>query len=126
MSLIEALQEIEAGNRIEYRRKGTQDNWIDGTTCNWRYPHDNETWEFRRKAQKKLRPWSPEEVPVGALYKWHGHVSVILAVTNNSILRFVTKDGTIGGNYLYLGCLDKESLHSLDNGKTWLPCGVEE
>jgi hypothetical protein len=79
----------------------------------------------RIKPEPKLRPWKPEEVPVGALYKWNGHVSVILAVCDNA-LKFVDHEGDINGNFLDRGCISKKSEHSLDGGKTWLPCGVLE
>ena len=69
---------------------------------------------------KKYRPWTPEEVPVGVLIraiglKWRG---LILGVNaQGQIEHFV------GRTDLGYACGNHE--HSLDNGKTWLPCGVE-
>jgi len=93
-------------------------------------PHwDWQNIDYRIKPEPKLRPWNPEEVPVGALMK--------------------TKSGN-GGRYMIVGLWDfrmknliqlgppsAESgmsaetamnnwLYSTDQGKTWLPCGVTE
>lgn len=76
--------------------------------------------------EPKLRPWKAEDVPVGAIlrniggrdpYKW-----MIVAVCSDGIT-------TCGGNEvltrdakLFL----EKCEHSIDGGKTWLPCGVLE
>ncbi len=76
--------------------------------------------------EPKLRPWKAEEVPVGAIlrnvgardpYKW-----MIVAVCSDGIT-------TCGGNEVltrdakfFLGKCE----HSIDGGRTWLPCGVLE
>lgn len=76
--------------------------------------------------ETKLRPWKANEVPVGAIlrniggrdpYKW-----MIVAVCSDGIT-------TCGGNEvltrdakLFL----EKCEHSIDGGKTWLPCGVLE
>lgn len=72
---------------------------------------------------KKFRPWTPEEVPVGVKMRekecvgWftptcagQGEIETLI---NGSVERVSLKD------------LFKNHEHSLDNGKTWLPCGVE-
>ena len=69
---------------------------------------------------KKYRPWAPEEVPVGALIravgsKWRG---LILGVTAPGRIEHFA-----GRTDLCYACENHE--HSIDNGKTWLPCGVE-
>lgn len=79
---------------------------------------------LRRQPQPKLRAWKPEEVPVGALvrmnwtdkeYRW------VLATFKN---------GKAFGGF-YDDGIDPFALlsnfeHSIDGGKTWLPCGVVE
>ena len=74
---------------------------------------------------KKWRPWTPEEVPVGAIvrtaradqpFRW-----LIVAVCSDGIT-------TCGGKSVVTQSCDlimQTCEHSLDGGKTWLPCGVE-
>jgi hypothetical protein len=74
---------------------------------------------------KRYRPWTPEEVPVGALVRTKGAGRpsrwMIVAVCSKGIT-------TCGGDK----CVSHNEAwfletteHSIDNGKTWLPCGVE-
>ncbi len=109
--------------------------------------HDHENIKFdsspdkyRIKPTPRLRPWKPEEVPVGKLIR-----SKTMAPT--LILCAKTEYGNIkcpalfffGGFYawqnepslshMFLGDLvtsNSKHEHSLDHGKTWLPCGVME
>lgn len=69
---------------------------------------------------KKWRPWKPEEVPVGALIRAIGlrWRSLIWAATATGQIECMT--GVLEPEYALLN-----HEHSLDNGKTWLPCGVE-
>jgi hypothetical protein len=70
---------------------------------------------------KRYRPWTPEEVPVGALTKPNhgGDVLMIIGRFSNGAL-------LAGDRAVYpFGDLLKLRQHSLDNGKTWLPCGAE-
>ena len=89
---------------------------------------------------KKLRPWKPEEVPVGAKLR---------LATNNpertfEILGCIESFGRIKEPAIILDVIDgvyyprgyvfnadavsslSKYEHSTDGGKTWLPCGVEE
>lgn len=73
---------------------------------------------------KKFRPWMPEEVPVGARFRFNNTGShqwiingwnvVAIHVSNQS------RHSITMGDALEEGC-----EHSIDGGKTWLPCGVE-
>lgn len=74
---------------------------------------------------KKFRPWTPEEVPVGAIvrtartgqpFRW-----MIVAVCYDGIATCGGKTCVTQSHELIMGTCE----HSLDNGKTWLPCGVE-
>lgn len=80
-------------------------------------------FQYRIKPKLQYRPWKPEEVPVGALYKWHDVISVILA-TGNGRLYFINYSGEITSNFLDAGVMAESSKYSTDNGKTWQPCGV--
>ena len=93
----------------------------------------NEPLPHRPKPkEKKLRPWKPEEVPVGALVRRIG-----INDTRALILGLDEVDGRLDAGILWPGrngiqirdsfeaCL-LINEHSTDGGKTWKPCGVEE
>lgn len=88
---------------------------------------------YRIRPKKVLRQWKPEEVPVGAQVRRDCHSSgdEYRSYVIDSIVP--TRDGF----RVYLGspCAQSVTLASLlkndwkvslDFGKTWLPCGVEE
>jgi hypothetical protein len=70
--------------------------------------------EYRIKPTPVLRPWTADEVPLGAQVRsksYHpDHRSMIIQSGNS-----MTREG-------WLTCYE----HSIDCGKTWLPCGVME
>jgi hypothetical protein len=70
--------------------------------------------QYRIKPTAKLRPWTADEVPLGAQVRsksYHpDHRSMIIQSGNS-----MTREG-------WLTCYE----HSTDSGKTWLPCGVME
>jgi hypothetical protein len=73
---------------------------------------------LRIKPTPKLRPWKPEEVPVGAvvLHKETGS-RMLIEGTHNEVAFMRT------GSYS-LQALLNDWLYSIDFGKTWHPCGV--
>lgn len=75
---------------------------------------------------KKWRPWTPEEVPVGALVRFgNGKTgSHCWMITGWNAVSFHTSNSAYGP-VLFEEAECKGCQHSLDNGKTWLPCGVE-
>jgi hypothetical protein len=81
----------------------------DDPYWNW----GNDTKMYRIKPTAKLRPWTADEVPLGAWirYKRALHDRSILAWTSNQADRDMWLD---------------EREHSIDGGKNWLPCGVVE
>jgi len=95
------------------------------------YFDDNIT-NYRIKPTPKLRPWRPEEVPVGALIRWRPETKHcydgqrgfdICLIAGIHMYRILTS--IHASNYTFDSCL-KMHEHSLDHGKTWLPCGVME
>lgn len=76
---------------------------------------------------KRYRPWTPKEVPVGRLFRKKGFagVSVILSngASKESGVSYVSSDNQLV-KVRYQDALGFYE-HSLDHGKTWLPCGVE-
>ena len=83
---------------------------------------------IRRKPAPKLRPWKPEEVPVGAVIRHkrsHATRRMIIAFDPTSG-EFPVISGSAGAGGWRVGELLEECDYSTDGGKTWLPCGVEE
>ena len=77
---------------------------------------------YRIRPKPCLRPWKPEEVPVGAQVRYAGNLDSVrmLIITNLG-------DALLGGGGRWtVNDLFFSMEHSLDGGKTWLPCGVEE
>ena len=69
--------------------------------------------EYRVKPTAKLRPWIADEVPVGGQMRNK-------AIPEYRWLIDRTADLTVRNEWL------ERHEHSIDNGKTWLPCGVME
>jgi hypothetical protein len=78
--------------------------------------------KYRIKPTYVLRPWTADEVPVGAILRYKG---------NNQSIRILIVCNQQAGlcgyqtNFPY-DYLRDEMEHSTDCGKTWLPCGVME
>ncbi len=105
--------------------KDLQYNSISG----WRNMNDcqypNPDMEIRIKPEPTLRPWKPEEVPVGAVVKSGNNRWLITAVWNGKLF--------MNGCDLHdderspsLQTLTMGYEHSLDHGITWQPCGILE
>jgi hypothetical protein len=69
--------------------------------------------QYRIKPTAKLRPWTANEVPLGAWMRKKQDITHRWVVI-----------GT--GNELWRQAWFEDSEHSIDGGKTWLPCGVME
>lgn len=119
--------------------------WAEGKTI--QHLSDSHTWHdgdmyfdfsdssnrYRIKPTPTLRPWRPKEVPVGALVRYRKErkeeltgmrgfeMALIVGVSGHRILLPAGLSCNFAFNTMLLNC-----EHSLDNGKTWLPCGVME
>jgi len=71
---------------------------------------------------KRYRPWTVEEVPFGSLLRTKGAHSIHMIVAFNTAQNEVYAGRSWVGDVAY--CIE-HAEHSTDNGKTWLPCGVE-
>ena len=124
--------------------------WVEGKTVQYRNPNNDEwfdleqgsnDWfihsadsndacrEYRIKPSPTLRPWRPEEVPVGAWIRnktahetGYTDFASIIGVTAKS---FYTVEDVFEDMEISLEKSIKY-VYSLDHGKTWLPCGVVE
>ena len=91
-------------------RESLKPDWSDTDDPCW----DFDNCYYRRKPAAKLRPWTADEVPLGAWGRnpQYPKTRWLIDRTSNTENR---KDW-----------LDTKYEHSTDGGKTWLPCGVVE
>lgn len=98
--------------------------WID----DFDFSFDEPLIKYRIKSSEPtFRPWKPEEVPVGALMRYKNSIpsrSVILGLKLNESVQYVNNNNGISN--VSFSALFREFEHSLDQGKTWHPCGVLE
>jgi len=104
---IRIMQAYVDGKEVQYEVPNKE--WITTDQPAWNFI----SYNYRIKPTPVLRPWTADEVPLGAWirYKRALHDRSILAWTSNQADRDMWLD---------------EREHSTDGGKTWLPCGVVE
>jgi len=120
--MIEVMEAYERGEQIECRslmgdvwslsfRALMGDVWSLLPTPLW----DWQGCDYRVKPEPKLRPWKPEEVPLGAVVigKETGVKSLIVAALEQGV--------TLGAGFCYYDKLLK--YYVLEDGS---PCGVSE
>jgi hypothetical protein len=130
ITLQEAALAWAQGKRVEAGSTGG-DEWLPidpvgeclrGTHSQTVFGCRNE-YKFRLAPEppaKRYRPWTPEEVPLDAWYRTSlKSISRLCAVTETRV-----KACSTGDWFTYEQLWDLAE-HSIDNGKTWLPCGVE-
>jgi len=137
-----AIQAFIEGKTIQVSDRKGIPNWTD-YEGNIHIPDfGGLQWQWRVKPEPKLRPWKPEEVPVGALLKrkfWdkNKHPLVILGVDvsySNTLPRAILSGQLYQDSYeshyflsdllTYNGGCGDQNQYSVDHGKTWLPCGI--
>ena len=107
---IEAIRVMQAyvdGKTLEYKRY--DEVWSLTTLPLWNW----NSIEYRIKPTATLRPWTTDEVPLGAWMRFKKVIDdrSILAWTSNQADRDMWME---------------EREHSTDGGVTWKPCGVVE
>ena len=102
-------KEVQVRSRKWNPRESLKPDWVDEELSCWNF----EDFDYRIKPTAKLRPWTADEVPLGAWMRFKKVIDdrSILAWTSNQADRDMWLD---------------EREHSTDLGKTWLPCGVVE
>jgi hypothetical protein len=68
--------------------------------------------QYRIKPTPVLRPWTADEVPLGSIMRTKGLEGRCIIIDTE----------TSDDRSYWLNARE----HSIDNGKTWLPCGVME
>lgn len=105
------------GKTIEYFDDSTE-MWVE---VNHQSAHWSVDYDYRIKPEKTPRPWKMEEVPIGALIRTKaGNCPYKALIISASEYQVCFGDHTYD--------FDEDDLnyfeHSVDGGKTWLPCGV--
>ena len=111
------MQALSEGKTIQIDVSGSN-SWSDVNNTDFAFSPNY----YRIKPEPKLRPWTPEEVPVG-IYITAGSIiySVVAYNTINNGIRII-EDSRI--RELSVLQLFNDWKYSSDNGKTWHPCGV--
>jgi hypothetical protein len=99
------------GEEVQYSPKQGKGSgvWTSTDKPLWNWEH----YDYRRKPTATLRPWTADEVPLGA---WGRNPQY--PKTRWLIDRTSSEENRMDW------CKNYE--HSTDGGKTWLPCGVVE
>jgi hypothetical protein len=114
------MQAFVDGEEVQYSPKQGKGSSFWTTTDNplWNWEH----YDYRIKPAKTLRPWTADEVPLGAMLRYKGNQQSIRFLIVSNMERGIAGYNT---HWPYQALLE-EMEHSLDGGKTWKPCGVEE
>jgi len=119
----QVLSWLDAG-KLQLNHGGEWVDYKEGFDPSIWYPQDKFEL-YREKPTPTLRPWRPEEVPVGALFRNKAkdlYRGLILSVDDNSIYTCANASSRFYQHSFEDALRLRE--HSLDHGKTWLPCGV--
>jgi len=105
---IRVMQAYVDGKEVQCRHVGLE-TWatLNSTKWNWR------DWAYRIKPTTTLRPWTADEVPLGAQVRKQSDPTSRWLIGNT---------GSHNDRLKYV----ETHEHSIDGGKTWLPCGVME
>jgi len=107
---IEAIRVMQAfvdGKEVEFRWGSMDWNSTDKPGWDW------SAYDYRIKPTPVLRPWTADEVPIGAWMRYKHDPK------DRMLIHWVSSEC---GREMWLD----EREHSTDGGKTWLPCGVME
>ncbi len=120
---IAVMQAFVNGSEIEYRPKRPGSEWVKCINPIWSWNEDI----YRIKSEPKYRAWrNADEVPTDGLLRHKMQSEGFSRILSCSI------DGLVG--HIVNGVFVRESLQSLfedriislDEGLTWLPCGIKE
>ena len=106
---IRVMQAFVDGKEVEYERPDGIWTIINNPCWNWN------SQEYRIKPTATIRPWTADEVPLGAWMR-------------------VKDSPKVGQRIMICGTCEEHTRstwlskneHSTDGGKNWLPCGVVE
>lgn len=124
------VQAMAEGKQLQFKYKENS-CWADvKTPDDWFTDMDYRVLDFRIKPTPTLRPWKPEEVPVGALLRdkrvTFGNPAIVTIIALRGVYVHFLDPKCARLTDLPCVLFDENWEHSLDHGKTWLPCGVME
>jgi hypothetical protein len=132
LTVHEAALAWAQGKRVEAKHNTIKD-WVivksvGGESFNTYSPgifgDDSHSYKFRLAPEppaKEWRPWTAEEVPVGAQVRYKGNSkSIRMLIVCDREPHLLSQS-----SHWKLQDLLVSMEHSIDHGKTWLPCGVE-
>ena len=105
---IRVMQAYVDGKEVEFKWMSKDWNSTDKPEWNW------SAYDYRIKPTATLRPWTADEVPLGAQVRsksYHPDHRSLITTSGSSLHR----EGWLSGYE-----------HSTDGGVTWKPCGVVE
>jgi len=103
---IRVMQAFVDGKKVESMYDG---KWASVTVPRWSW----DDTQYRIKPTPILRPWTSDEVPLGA---W---IRTLINPANRWVITYTA-------NELVRSDWFSDHEHSTDGGKTWHPCGVME
>ena len=107
---IRVMQAYVDGKEVDVRRLLDGSVWMPAGAPCWDWLNGN----YRIKPTPVLRPWTADEVPLGAQARFKLKPSERFLITQSN-LSLNLKQWLLG-----------EYEHSTDGGVTWKPCGVVE
>lgn len=141
LTLQEAVLAWAQGKKVQASPYGHLDDWAgidrvgEDSSCN-RYTAiifdstNARSFRFRLAPEppaKKWRPWKPEEVPLDAWFmRSNGsRIGFRLAYAHLWSDPETSTVANASGEHHSLAYIFEHWKHSVDGGKTWIPCGVE-
>lgn len=104
---IRVMQAYVDGKEVEF--KWMSKDWNSTVPPEWNWS----AYDYRIKPTAVLRPWTADEVPLGAWMRSKHNPQ------DRMLIQWVSSQAD---RELWLG----KNEHSTDGGKNWLPCGVVE
>ncbi len=122
VKMLPILQAWIDGKTIEVKEGDTWKDFATPTTTGLTLAFECNPESFRIKPEPKLRPWKPEEVPVGAVirHKQLRKMEVIVSALDGGLCIWQHHSITFE---VALKCFEWALLY---RDHTWKPCGVEE
>jgi hypothetical protein len=109
---IEAIKVMQAfvdGKEVVVKGMLAGSVWLPASAPCWNW----QMMEYRIKPTPTLRPWTADEVPLGAWMRTKSDREYRFLISNTE--SFTGRDNWV-----------EDFEHSTDKGVTWLPCGVME
>jgi hypothetical protein len=121
--LLPVIQAFADGKEVEYNLDG-KSHWVRLISSSF----GEGASAYRIKPEPKLRPWRPEEVPVGAVFRYKNNPDagrwqiVAMARGEEAFLCGGARYSEDGG--ILLSMAFDQGEFSTDFGRTWSPCGI--